>query len=1243
MTTQPSSADLSQGLADLLARRASPAEFARQLFRLTLEQTRAADPLLAEMLRACAIPRRFDAAIIGVLRDAPDDRATNQRLLEGLLPFSFVLTHKEGGYVYHDNTRDMLLEDWRAAENRDQFDRFNQRLVTFYETAHKKSPETEQVAPLLEALYHETLRSAPAGYSFFNRYCEAYEASGRLTVCLSLVNATRTYLEWLPPDSGQEPLLKWLRYWEARLSRGLRRTADAEKLLNELIPQTGDDTKLKLWTLGELGGALHDQDRLREARPFYEEELRLAEQTREDPYNLPVSYYRVARLHWSLGEPELALARYREAIQSARRENNLRMEAFALLDMSGVLQDQGEWTEAFDTALEAMHLVRSRFSQDFALQQTLAGRLMALVARRDPRLLDTIFAETLAMKDMQEPLLLLDLRSQFINFLQQGGQLRRAETLWQDLHRDADSYRETTFGTDLLFRAALLGEERGRVAEATERYGEILRRAQSGRGTAWHEAAALSNRALANAQRARWQEVEPDLQQATARWEKMGHEKLSAYMQVYRAGALCQQGRLTEAQQSLDAIGDAFHDSELNYQADRHEIQGNVHRDQAQWAEAREHYQQAVEMNLALHQWKRAARSLNELAAIAAEQGDWDEAARRSAEAQALWQRLAEMNQYQPSDETHRADRENADGLRCFCMGGDERPQHLLRARELFRSACERAPDNVWYHLNLSYACAELEEWTEAVQTLETVLQRAPEWLRSPVLQARLAEYDIKQGDGFFKLGRLDEAQAKYEAGFTRAATAENLSVRAGLRARMGFVAACRADLPNALEQFRQSLELRRQAQSSNPAWSLMNDCSHLVTSLPTYRALNESLRTLSDDPTLDATQRRRLREARFEFIRDKYLRLRRTAEGAALPPSFNMLPVVTPIALEADARLFPQVDNSPRDRVINVEAPAMQTRIQDRMGVKVPGIRLRGNEDFPQGYYLLMLHEIPMVAGSVDADEKCCPDADACQRLGLDGHAAFNPLSEEGATWLSKSEWEQAEKSGLPLWDAYQYMMLHLESLICRHLATFLGVQEVQNMLEEGEKSETEGISLRKREPLDDATRLCLVQVLQGLVREEVPVKNLTAVLSAFAEANLECPQATDVIEKVRMVLRSDLPGNEGTRRLVGLSADFEREVENWVQERDGKTFFAIPPENTQDLLSAMREHLAGEVIRGRLALVVRNARLRPFVRRLIELEFPSLPVLSQAELAEGLTPPSEQVKYASDFDDEGAEEEDA
>jgi type III secretory pathway component EscV len=78
------------------------------------------------------------------------------------------------------------------------------------------------------------------------------------------------------------------------------------------------------------------------------------------------------------------------------------------------------------------------------------------------------------------------------------------------------------------------------------------------------------------------------------------------------------------------------------------------------------------------------------------------------------------------------------------------------------------------------------------------------------------------------------------------------------------------------------------------------------------------------------------------------------------------------------------------------------------------------------------------------------------------------------------------------------------------------------------------------------------------------------------------------------------------------------EDDIRRWVQEQDGKRFLAIPRSDMGRLarvINAVVERVPSGADDG-VALVVRDAELRPFVRRLVERDLPFLPVLAEQEL---------------------------
>lgn len=293
------------------------------------------------------------------------------------------------------------------------------------------------------------------------------------------------------------------------------------------------------------------------------------------------------------------------------------------------------------------------------------------------------------------------------------------------------------------------------------------------------------------------------------------------------------------------------------------------------------------------------------------------------------------------------------------------------------------------------------------------------------------------------------------------------------------------------------------------------------------------------------------------------------------------LLPVLTPIGLLADERLFPQgAKTLQARRMLDRGIPELRESIKSQTGVRVPGVRITGSSALTGGEYWVALHEIPLARGAVGGDG----DFDRAMLEGLD-------------------------------------------RTVRRHLDTFLGFHEASEMLHQWQREawpDTGREELRKRALPDARSMVCFVAVLQRLLREQVPVGDLGPLIDLLAKIDWDWPGpdieevAAKVVEQVRLDLRATLPGNRPGTRLIRLSAGVEEDVRRWVREQDGKRFLAIPRGDTNTLASvvqALVEHVPSGADAD-VALIVRDAELRRFVRRLVAWDLPFLAVLAEREL---------------------------
>lgn len=614
------------------------------LLRRAIDAAARRHPDLPETIRFAAIARRLNAEILGVLRGREDDEAGNRELMAALAELSFTRVRQDGDHAFQHWARNRLLDEWRSSpERQEEFATYNQRLSDYYQDRHSSGRgyaedltlaatvlrrasldrflkisarvETLEVEPLIEALYHETLQSAEAGYRLFQRHALQYERESRATVCGSLLTSMRDNFQRLPQEAlGNYEL--WLDYWEGRLANLRRSYAEGALLLRRVKEQAEVDPKLLSWTLSDLGLALQNQDDLAGSGEIFQQELELAESTQVDLFNLPASHSRVAGNLQTRGELDRAIEAYRRTIRSARERNNFLLQVTSRLDLAATLAERGRPGEGLACALEAMDLLRSSAEPRPDLEGSMLERMMALV-RFDPPLLDTLHREaTGLLRADGDPLPRLALDLSYTELLQIGGQVGRAEEMLTKLTVEASGNSDLRFLSGLIIVHGILQEAQGALEAAIQSYSAVT---QIATGTDWNFAAALSNRGLVHRQSGAWAKALEDLRKAREHWMRIGHARLAASMAVMQAGVYERRFRTAELERLLARGPDSTAPGEF------HRLGGELHQHHARLAEAERAYAEAVAASGGAP--VTVARSWLARAVLAARRADWAAAA----------------------------------------------------------------------------------------------------------------------------------------------------------------------------------------------------------------------------------------------------------------------------------------------------------------------------------------------------------------------------------------------------------------------------------------------------------------------------------------------------------------------------------------------------------------------------------------------------------------------------------------
>jgi tetratricopeptide (TPR) repeat protein len=327
---------------------------------------------------------------------------------------------------------------------------------------------------------------------------------------------------------------------------------------------------------------------------------------------------------------------------------------------------------------------------------------------------------------------------------------------------------------------------------------------------------------------------------------------------------------------------------------------------------------------------------------------------------------------------------------------------------------------------------------------------------------------------------------------------------------------------------------------------------------------------------------------------------------------SHQLLPIVTPIAVELAANLSSlwardgDLMPSLQDRL-----GSMRKQIEKETGISVPGLRFRQNTDFPDGKYAVMLEEVPLASGAVDVDKVLTLVAPAeLSELGIHFEEHMKPFDGGLACWVSLSDETRLPEAPL---EAMEYIVRHFEYLIRRNLRMFAGMQETLLLIEKTWSTSGRQIS-DDPELMERFTRM-----VQALLDENVPMANLKPVCDAFVAARGN--NMDELLDMVRAIpeIRRRLPGNETGANLYELPQAIERQMVGALAPRGDEFVLDLDRTHIQRVLAAVKNTISTPDDRtARQAIVVREPRLRRYIRKLVENKFPELFTLTPAELTD-------------------------
>jgi type III secretion protein V len=274
-------------------------------------------------------------------------------------------------------------------------------------------------------------------------------------------------------------------------------------------------------------------------------------------------------------------------------------------------------------------------------------------------------------------------------------------------------------------------------------------------------------------------------------------------------------------------------------------------------------------------------------------------------------------------------------------------------------------------------------------------------------------------------------------------------------------------------------------------------------------------------------------------------------------------------------------------------------------LGVPVPGVRVRaGATSLPPGTYALSLDDVPSAYGElVPSSHYALTAPEDLAFLKISGTAAVHPVTGKPITCITPEQSAAVSMAHVQVRTAAELLCDHLSWFLRRRAAMFLGIQEVQTLVD---ALEPQAPALVKA-ALAKVPVPLLAEVLRRLLEEEVSIRNLKRILEVLSAPDVE-GDAAALTERCRQGLRRYLSHKHAPRGPL-----YAYLVDPSVEEnlRQGGSKLAMQPE----LVSSLMESLKRIASTGS-AVLIASPDVRRTLRKLCEGAFPDIAVLTYSEL---------------------------
>lgn len=325
----------------------------------------------------------------------------------------------------------------------------------------------------------------------------------------------------------------------------------------------------------------------------------------------------------------------------------------------------------------------------------------------------------------------------------------------------------------------------------------------------------------------------------------------------------------------------------------------------------------------------------------------------------------------------------------------------------------------------------------------------------------------------------------------------------------------------------------------------------------------------------------------------------------------------VETIEIEVGYRLVPLLNiEHGGDLLERIAQIRRQTALD--LGIVLPSIRVRDNLQLAPNTYQIKLKGVGLETGEVYPDRSLAMNASgAADNVSIQGINAIEPAFGLPALWIEEKDKDYAEAYGYTVVSPSAVISTHLTEIIKRNASEILSRADVKQLIDNLKKEVSDDYVEDIMKELSFAD---VQQVMQNLLRERVPVRDLKTILETLSLQSKVSKNYDFLTEQVRQSLSRSICkqnlADTGELLAITLSPDVENTIAHGVSP-DGQNL-TLDPMFTRKLLDTLNAELEKAITAsGSQPVILCSSPIRLAFRRLIEKTYPQISIMSYNEIS--------------------------